>query len=79
MKVIFEIKTITIGYNLEMALIVFKFFCRNKKRFHHQALIEVRILEHLRKKDKDGTHNIIHMLEFFYFRHHLCISFELMR
>ncbi|KDR18363.1 dual specificity tyrosine-phosphorylation-regulated kinase 4 isoform X2 [Zootermopsis nevadensis] len=51
---------------------------RNKKRFHHQALIEVRILEHLRKKDKDGTHNIIHMLEFFYFRHHLCISFELM-
>ncbi|PSN42817.1 Dual specificity tyrosine-phosphorylation-regulated kinase 2 [Blattella germanica] len=51
---------------------------RNKKRFHHQALIEVRILDHLRKKDKDGTHNIIHMLEYFYFRNHLCISFELM-
>nr|CAD7195251.1 unnamed protein product [Timema douglasi] len=51
---------------------------RNKKRFHHQALIEVRILDDLRKKDKDGTHNIIHMLEYFYFRNHLCISFELM-
>lgn len=55
--------------------------CRNKKRFHHQALIEVRILEHLRKKDLESNsqHNVIHMLEYFYFRNHLCISFELMR
>lgn len=52
---------------------------RNKKRFHHQALVEVRILDHIRKKDKDGGHNVIHMLEYFYFRNHLCISFELMR
>lgn len=52
---------------------------RNKKRFHHQALIEVRILDHLRTKDKDSAHNVIHMLDFFYFRNHLCISFELMR
>lgn len=51
---------------------------RNKKRFHHQALIEVNILDHLRNKDKDGTHNVIHMLESFCFRNHLCISFELM-
>jgi serine/threonine protein kinase len=52
---------------------------RNKKRFHHQALVEVRILDELRKKDADGSHNIIHMLDYFYFRNHLCISFELMR
>lgn len=52
---------------------------RNKKRFHHQALVEVRILDHLRHKDKDSNHNVIHMLEYFYFRHHLCISFELLR
>lgn len=53
---------------------------RNKKRFHHQALIEVRILDHLRKKDQEAhtSHNVIHMLEYFYFRNHLCISFELM-
>lgn len=44
-----------------------------------QALIEVRILDHLRKKDKDSTHHVIHMLDYFYFRNHLCISFELMR
>ncbi|KAL1457906.1 hypothetical protein WDU94_008086, partial [Cyamophila willieti] len=53
-------------------------FPRNKKRFHHQALIEVRILDHLRKKDADSSYNVIHMLEYFYFRNHLCISFELM-
>ncbi|XP_052868612.1 dual specificity tyrosine-phosphorylation-regulated kinase 2 isoform X2 [Anopheles cruzii] len=52
---------------------------RNKKRFHHQALVEVRILDELRKKDAaDGGHNVIHMLDYFYFRNHLCITFELM-
>ncbi|XP_053694501.1 dual specificity tyrosine-phosphorylation-regulated kinase 2 isoform X2 [Sabethes cyaneus] len=51
---------------------------RNKKRFHHQALVEVRILDELRKKDSDGSYNVIHMLDYFYFRNHLCISFELM-
>lgn len=51
---------------------------RNKKRFHQQALIEVKILEHLRKKDTQNSNNLIHMIEYFYFRNHLCISFELM-
>ena len=51
---------------------------RNKKRFHHQALVEVKILDALRAKDAEGRHNIIHMLDYFYFRNHLCISFELM-
>ncbi|XP_056655119.1 dual specificity tyrosine-phosphorylation-regulated kinase 4 isoform X2 [Monodelphis domestica] len=51
---------------------------RNKKRFHHQALVELKILEALRKKDKDNTYNVVHMKEFFYFRNHLCITFELL-
>lgn len=51
---------------------------RNKKRFHQQALIEVKILDHLTKKDQDQYHNVIHMFEYFYFRNHLCITFELM-
>lgn len=51
---------------------------RNKKRFHQQALIEVKILDHLTKKDQDQYHNAIHMLDYFYFRNHLCITFELM-
>ncbi|XP_024084693.1 dual specificity tyrosine-phosphorylation-regulated kinase 4-like isoform X3 [Cimex lectularius] len=51
---------------------------RNKKRFHHQAVVEVKILDHLRQKDQDSSHNVVHMLDFFYFRNHLCITFELM-
>ncbi|XP_028610376.1 dual specificity tyrosine-phosphorylation-regulated kinase 4 [Grammomys surdaster] len=51
---------------------------RNKRRFHHQALVELKILEALRRKDKDNTHNVVHMKDFFYFRNHLCITFELL-
>ncbi|XP_011403420.2 PREDICTED: dual specificity tyrosine-phosphorylation-regulated kinase 4-like isoform X2 [Amphimedon queenslandica] len=51
---------------------------RNKKRFHHQALVEVKILDSLRKRDRDNQYNIIHMFDYFYFRNHLCITFELM-
>uniref|UniRef100_A0A8C7F4Y2 dual-specificity kinase n=1 Tax=Oncorhynchus kisutch TaxID=8019 RepID=A0A8C7F4Y2_ONCKI len=51
---------------------------RNKKRFHHQAMVELKILDALRRKDRDNQHNVIHMKEHFYFRNHLCISFELL-
>eukprot|EP00756_Hemistasia_phaeocysticola_P018168 Hpha_TRINITY_DN15579_c2_g2::TRINITY_DN15579_c2_g2_i1::g.106166::m.106166/K18669/DYRK2_3_4; dual specificity tyrosine-phosphorylation-regulated kinase 2/3/4 len=51
---------------------------RNKKRFHHQALVEVKILEHLRRTDADDQYGIIRMEEYFYFRNHLCITFELL-
>lgn len=51
---------------------------RNEKRFHRQAQEEIRILEHLRKQDKDNTMNIIHMFDSFTFRNHMCITFELL-
>lgn len=51
---------------------------RNEKRFHRQAAEEIRILEHLRKQDKENAFNIIHMLEHFQFRNHMCITFELL-
>merc|ERR1719333_237160 len=51
---------------------------RNKKRFHHQALVEVKILEHLREKDVEGCSNVVHLSDYFYFRNHLCITFELL-
>ncbi|RNA24416.1 Dual specificity tyrosine-phosphorylation-regulated kinase 2, partial [Brachionus plicatilis] len=51
---------------------------RNEKRFHRQAQEEIRILEHLRRQDKDNTFNIIHMYESFTFRNHICITFELL-
>uniref|UniRef100_A0A158P6J8 Dual specificity tyrosine-phosphorylation-regulated kinase mbk-2 n=1 Tax=Angiostrongylus cantonensis TaxID=6313 RepID=A0A158P6J8_ANGCA len=51
---------------------------RNEKRFHRQADEEIRILDHLRRQDTDGSHNIIHMLDYFNFRNHKCITFELL-
>ena len=51
---------------------------RNEKRFHRQAHEEVKILEHLRRQDKDNSHNIVHMIDHFVFRNHVCITFELL-
>ncbi|KAJ7734930.1 hypothetical protein DFH07DRAFT_987792 [Mycena maculata] len=50
---------------------------RNKKRFHHQALVEIKILDNLRKWAKE-KHHVIKMTEHFYFRNHLCIAMELL-
>ncbi|PIL23714.1 hypothetical protein GSI_13464 [Ganoderma sinense ZZ0214-1] len=51
---------------------------RNKKRFHHQALVEIKILDSLRKWDAEEKHHVIKMTEHFYFRGHLCIAMELL-
>ena len=51
---------------------------RNERRFHRQANEEIRILEHLRKQDRDNTHNIVHLLDHFTFRSHVCLTFELL-
>lgn len=51
---------------------------RNKKRFHHQALVEIKILDNLRKWDQEEKHHVIKMTEHFYFRNHLCIAMELL-
>ncbi|CEH13623.1 kinase-like protein [Ceraceosorus bombacis] len=51
---------------------------RNKKRFHHQALVEVKILKNLTEWDPDEQYNVIKMTESFYFRNHLCIAMELL-
>lgn len=51
---------------------------RNEKRFHRQAQEEIRILQHLKKQDKENTMNIIHMYDYFVFRNHMCITFELL-
>jgi len=51
---------------------------RNKKRFHTQALVECKILTHLRDHDQEDSANFVQMKEHFYFRSHLCIVFELL-
>ncbi|RUS22862.1 hypothetical protein BC937DRAFT_86229 [Endogone sp. FLAS-F59071] len=49
---------------------------RNKKRFHCQALVEVKILENLVKWDPEDKHNNVRIMDHFYFRNHLCVSCE---
>ncbi|KAI8380576.1 kinase-like domain-containing protein [Choanephora cucurbitarum] len=49
---------------------------RNKKRFHAQAMVEVKILEDLMAWDPEDEHNNLRMLGHFMFRNHLCIVSE---
>jgi len=51
---------------------------RNKKRFHQQALVEVRLLQQLKSKDADGSGAVVHVTDHFYFRSHMCITFEML-
>ncbi|KAJ3072299.1 Dual specificity tyrosine-phosphorylation-regulated kinase [Podochytrium sp. JEL0797] len=51
---------------------------RNKKRFEKQGVVEVKVLDRLRKEDAEMEHSLVHMQESFYFRGHLCITFELL-
>lgn len=51
---------------------------RNKKKFHDQALVEVKVLEALRENDPNDEKNIIRIKNHFVFRNHICISFELL-
>ena len=44
---------------------------RNKKRFHHQATVEVKILKHLKDNDVNDNNNIVRMYDYFIFRKHL--------
>lgn len=50
---------------------------KNKKKFHDQALVEVKILKHLNDGDPNGRCHNIRMLDSFIFRNHMVIIFEL--
>lgn len=51
---------------------------RNERRFTKQAAEEIRILELLRDQDMDNSRNVVHILEHFTFREHVCMTFELL-
>lgn len=51
---------------------------RNERRFHRQAQIEIKILEQLKRNDRKKNHHVVHINEYFTFRNHLCITFDLM-
>ncbi|KAJ8663678.1 hypothetical protein O0I10_000926 [Lichtheimia ornata] len=49
---------------------------RNKRRFHAQAMTEIRILRKLVEWDPEDRYHNIRMTNYFYFRNHLCVAFE---
>lgn len=52
---------------------------KNKPAYFHQALVEVHILQMLNQKyDREDEKRIVRMLDFFVYRKHLCIAFELL-
>lgn len=51
---------------------------RNRKRYHQQALVEHKILMYIKQKDPQGATNSVIMGDSFYFRNHICFTFELM-
>jgi dual specificity tyrosine-phosphorylation-regulated kinase 2/3/4 len=51
---------------------------RNKKRFHKQGVVEVRVLDHLRTYDQNDNKNCVKMKDYFLWRNHLCITFEML-
>ncbi|TPX30352.1 hypothetical protein SmJEL517_g06068 [Synchytrium microbalum] len=65
-------------YDHKMKQMVALKIIRNKKRFEKQGVVEVKVLDRLKQEDVEDKYHIIHMLEHFYFRGHLCISTELL-
>jgi len=51
---------------------------RNQEKFQYQASVEIKILMHLSNADQEDTSNIIKIKEYFVFRSHICIVFELL-
>ena len=52
---------------------------KNKKAFKNQGVVEIKILDVINRLfDPSGDSSLVRMLDFFVFRDHLCIVFELL-
>lgn len=51
---------------------------KNKKKFRHQASVEIRVLKTLVENDHNDDRNIVHIKNFFFFRNHVIMVFELL-
>jgi len=51
---------------------------KNKIPFYNQALTEIRILEHMNKKNQEDKYEIVKLHKHFTHRNHLCLVFELL-
>ncbi|CAG9328544.1 unnamed protein product [Blepharisma stoltei] len=51
---------------------------KSKAKFQKQAEVEIEVLKFLRKKDEKDKYNVVHIESYFTFRHHACMTFELL-
>lgn len=51
---------------------------RNKRKFHKQGAVEVKLLKSMKEQDPEDIYNIVSIKNHFTFRNHLCIVFELL-
>lgn len=51
---------------------------RNKRRFHQQGAVEIKILEVLRDHDLEDCMGIVRMKNYLKFRKHICVTFEML-
>ncbi|KAM4770923.1 dual specificity tyrosine-phosphorylation-regulated kinase 2-like [Rhinophrynus dorsalis] len=51
---------------------------RNDRRFSQEAKEEIKMLKMLKQLDKENKMNVVHLLESFSFRNHMCMTFELL-
>ena len=52
---------------------------KNVKDYFDQSLDEIKLLRYLNKLDPNDEHGIVRLLDFFYYREHLFLVFELLR
>ena len=51
---------------------------KNKQSFYNQAVIEIQLLEHLKKNDPHDKFGVVQLKRYFIYREHLCLVFELL-
>ena len=51
---------------------------KNKRNYRNQGVVEIKILHMLNTFDPNGEMHLVKMLDYFVFREHLCIVFELL-
>eukprot|EP00826_Nyctotherus_ovalis_P041661 TRINITY_DN4235_c0_g4_i1.p1 TRINITY_DN4235_c0_g4~~TRINITY_DN4235_c0_g4_i1.p1 ORF type:complete len:578 (-),score=135.00 TRINITY_DN4235_c0_g4_i1:108-1841(-) len=51
---------------------------RDKKKLYHQGIVEAKILKFIRDRDAENKSSIVHMIDYFIFRRHIVITFELL-
>ncbi|KAI3654616.1 hypothetical protein MP228_000670 [Amoeboaphelidium protococcarum] len=66
------------AYDIEQRQRVAIKIIKNRKSFHHQGSIELKILQYLMQYDPDDSKNIVRFKHHFQHRNHLCLVYELL-